>query len=113
MKTYVDERNRLVKLTDIQFDLLPESKQKMLKPFTEPALPEFLKVKTNTNATSESALSQNEFGVSNGEGSSGEIASKGDSKDNRASDTGVSNNKEAAKRGRKPGTKVVSGTKKK
>ena len=45
METYVDERNRLVKLTKAQFDLLPESKQNMLKPYVAPKKPEFLTIK--------------------------------------------------------------------
>lgn len=108
MGTYVDERNRLVKLTKEQFDLLPESKQNMLKVYVAPKKPEFLTIKEKENATGVSGEPQNKGSVHDGKGSSGESGSKETGKDNSTASTGVSNKpKEPIKRGRKPGQKVT------
>jgi len=108
METYVDERNRLVKLTKAQFDLLPESKQNMLKIYVAPKKPEFLTIKEKENGTGVSVESQNQTGVHDGQGSSGESGSKETGKDNSTASTGVSKQpKEPIKRGRKPGQKVT------
>ncbi len=108
METYVDERNRLVKLTKAQFDLLPESKQNMLKIYVAPKKPEFLTIKETENATGISGEPQNKGSVHDGQGSGGESGSKEIGKDNSTASTGVSKQpNERTKRGRKPGQKVT------
>lgn len=108
MDRYIDERGLIIKLTKVQFDLLPESKQACLKPYEKPAMPEFLENKIKANDTSNGVQSQNASGISNGEGSSGESTGKGVSKNNPETGAGVSDKqKEPAKRGRKPGQKVT------
>jgi hypothetical protein len=108
MERYIDERGLIIKLTKAQFDLLPESKQACLKPYEKPALPEFLENKIKGNDTSNSVQLQNASGISDGEGSSGKSGGEGISKDSQSTGTGVSKQqKEPAKRGRKPGQKVT------
>ncbi len=109
MTIYIDERNQIVKLTQSQYDLLPESKQKRLKVYEEPKLPEFLENKKESNATSNSVQPQDKGNLPNGEGSSGTSGIKEAGENSGNSGTGVLNQqKEPAKRGRKPGAKVTA-----
>ncbi len=103
LKEYKDERNRKVKLTDEQFDLLPASKQRLLTKWEAPALPEFLTAKKVTDATSNGSNTQNGGSGSNGIGSSQQSTSEGTGKDNPSTGTGIPQKAKG-----KPGRKAAS-----